>query len=301
MDELGVGVFQTALNFAADTAQQFVGQEFWNKRFDTMQQGQKELYEYSHDYTAEMNRLARAGLNPNLVYGQMSGSSPMPGATNVPLGSSNFSTPDIASVAANLSHANALAADADLKNAEAGYYRKMSNRYDDVVNWTIEKQKAEVNNLAHQLKVGDADIRYKNSLMLLNATQERFLQGQIDLQSFQKQNLAAQTILYQAQTNMASASSAMISNEAAITELEAKYMELFYLNGRAKELSDAEYKSALNEFNYTAARVAAKAGIEGSKVAQWTDWILGELGQILGGARDLSSSVRNFRRPVKIK
>lgn len=125
----GAGLFQTALNFVSDVGQQFVGQEFWQKRFDQTQEGQKELYEYAHDYTAEMNRLARAGLNPNLVYGQMSGSSPMPGSTTAPLGSSNFTTADIAQTAANLSHAQALDADASLKNAEAGYYNKLSNPY----------------------------------------------------------------------------------------------------------------------------------------------------------------------------
>ena len=296
MDDFGVGLFQSALNFVGETGNQFIGHEFWQKRFDEMQQGQKELYEYSHDYTAEMNRLARAGLNPNLVYGSMSGSSPMPGGTSAPMSPSSYTTPDVASIAANLSHANALDADANLKNAEAGYYNKMSNRYDEVIDWTIAKQKAEVNSLAHQLKVGDSDIRYKNSMTYLNAAHEQFLRVQIDLQSYQKRNIAAQTILFQAQTNQSSANADLFSNEAAITELESKYLELFYSGNQLKDLSQAEYESAINQFKYTAARVAAKESIEGSKVTQWIDWVLGELGQIFGGARDVSTAHRNFRK-----
>ena len=300
-EPIGVGLFQSALNFVGETGNQFIGHEFWQKRFDEMQQGQKDLYEYSHDYTAEMNRLARAGLNPNLVYGSMSGSSPMPGGTSAPLSSSNYTTPDVASLAANLSHANALDADANLKNAEAGYYNKMSNRYDEVIDWTIKRQDAEIKSLAHSIEVGESEIAFKNAQTLLSLAMKSFTEGQIGLQEFQRRNLAAQTALFQSQAKQADANALVLSNEAAISSLEARYLELFYDGDHMKELSQAEYESAVNQFKYTAARVAAKESIEGSKATQWIDWILGELGQIFGGARDLSAAHRNFVRSKILK
>ena len=85
----GLGMFQSALNFVADVGQQFIGQEFWEKKSDYMLNQQQELFEYQNDYTAQMNRLARAGLNPNLVYGQLSGGMSMPSASSAPATPSN--------------------------------------------------------------------------------------------------------------------------------------------------------------------------------------------------------------------
>ena len=295
----GLGMFQSALNFVADVGQQFIGQEFWEKKSDYMLNQQQELFEYQNDYTAQMNRLARAGLNPNLVYGQLSGGMSMPSASSAPATPSNYHTADVAQIVANLSHAKALDADSNLKNAEAGYWNKMSARYDEIIDWSIRRQQQDIAYLASQINVNESEVLYKNALTLQSAAQKAFIDGEISKQEFQRQNIIAQTQLFKSQSHAQDMQADYMKDEAAIAALEAKYLQLFYSDGHMKELSDAEYKSALNQFNYEAARVAAKTSIEGNKVTQWTDWILGELGQIFGGARDISTAHRNFRKPIK--
>ena len=86
--------------------------------------------------------------------------------------------------------------------------------------------------------------------------------------------------------------------EGQMQVLELEYQKLFYdANGGPKELAKSEREAVENEFKKKAAKAAVEIGIEGNKVVRWTDWVMSQIGRILGGAGTAAVGAAVATRP----
>lgn len=181
--------------------------------------------------------------------------------------------------------------------AEANWLEKQSGRYDELVDATLRKDNATISELNSRLALNASEVSLNNARQMLTMAQKSYTDAEISLKEYEKKRLEAQTLLFQRQATREDYLSQSAKAQAAIDTLEAKYLQYFYKDdGTLKQLSEAEYKSAKEQFDRDAQTAAVEADIQGSKVAQWVHYVTGELGRILGAANQGSSAVRPFRK-----
>lgn len=293
----------------------WISGEQYKDRMSTNYEYSKKLIDYQNAYNspkAQMQRLAEAGLNPNLIYGSnapsgQSGSSEMSASTQP---GPSFTTADIASSAlamAQMRQAEAarenLTADARLKNAEAANREMYNERYNEVLDYQIKNASKQLEKLASDINVNYREMNYKLAQTRLAEAETAFRNGEIGLQSYRKQQLVAQTILFMSESKLKEAQTSLTwtqdynwNIQNALDSLELKYKQYFYnSDGTMKELSEKERSALKAKFEYDAARYGAQIGIAGSKSAAWTEFVFDRIatltgaGSAMGGAAKLAS------------
>lgn len=320
---IGYGAISKLIDSANDTLwmipQGFINNWITNRQYkDRMQMNldySKQLIDYQNAYNtpkSQMERLAEAGLNPNLVYGSsaLSGQSASSEMSATAQGISPYSTADVASRALAIAQmkqseaaAENLTADARLKNAEAANKEMFNLRYPEVLDLQIKNADKQLEKTASDINVNKQSMLYQAAQTRLADAETAFKRGEIGLQSYRKQQIIAQTALFmsekklkEAQTSLTWTSDYNMNIQNVIDALELKYKQYFYnSDGTMKELSERERSALKAKFEYDAARYGAQIGIAGSKSAAWTEFVFDRIatltgaGSAMGGAAKLAS------------
>lgn len=310
--DFGSGVGANFLNQALNTfwsiPQGFLGNWISNlgysDRMQTNYDYAQKMVDYQNRYNEPKNvmaRLAAAGLNPNLIYGQGAGQMASASGSVASSGvtSPQYSTADVAASALNLAQMkqadaakNDMDASARLKNAEASL-KEMEIGYKPLLmQYAVEQAEKNLQKTAEEINLTKQDVQYRVAQQGLAEAETAFKNSEISLQQYRKQQIIAQTALFvsekrlkEAQTDFVRSQDYQLNVQTQVDVLELKYKQMFYGDdGRMKELSEAEYNRLHNQFLHDAQTAAALLGIEGSKAAQWSNWIASLLGRILGGA-----------------
>lgn len=320
---IGYGAISKLIDSANDTLwmipQGFINNWITNMQYkDRMQMNldySKQLIDYQNAYNtpkSQMERLAEAGLNPNLVYGSFapSGQSASSEMSATAQGISPYSTADVASSALAIAQmkqseaaAENLTADARLKNAEAANKEMFNLRYPEVLDLQIKNADKQLEKIASDINVNKQSMLYQAAQTRLADAETAFKRGEIGLQTYRKQQIIAQTALFmsekklkEAQTSLTWTSDYNMNIQNAIDALELKYKQYFYnSDGTMKKLSEKERSALKAKFEYDAARYGAQIGIAGSKSAAWTEFVFDRIatltgaGSAMGGAAKLAS------------
>lgn len=320
---IGYGALSKLIDSANDTLwmipQGFINNWISNKQYkDRMQMNldySKELIDYQNAYNtpkSQMERLAEAGLNPNLVYGSSapSGQSASSELSATAQGISPYSTADVASRALSIAQmkqteaaAENLTADARLKNAEAANKEMFNLRYPELLDLQIKNADKQLEKIASDINVNKQSMLYQAAQTRLADAETAFKRGEIGLQTYRKQQIIAQTALFmsekklkEAQTSLTWTNDYNMNIQNALDSLELKYKQYFYnSDGTMKELSERERSALKAKFEYDAARYGAQIGIAGSKSAAWTEFVFDRIatltgaGSAMGGAAKLAS------------
>lgn len=310
----GQGVATSAanlgINAVGSVVSGLINNLFYKRNLDLQTQKQKELIDYQNEYnspSAQMQRLLEAGLNPNLVYGSqapagISGNATAPSGH----GPESYNTADVGLAmlqAREMQRMDAekevLASQAAKNNAEARFTNAQADRYGELIDQQIHESEARVDKLASEIGVNESSAAYNIAKKNLAIADEEFRRSEISLQTYKKCRIIAETNLFRSQESLNRTKDYYTDMEGQITAIELEYQKLFYMpDGSMKDLATSEREALLNDFKKKAAVYAARIGIEGSKAAQWTDWITGQIGQLLGGGI-ANAGVSLFRLPSK--
>lgn len=319
MGEFGSSVAGQAVNavfnLATGAVSGLIGQAFYKKNLERQVAAQKELMDYQNEYnspSAQMQRISEAGLNPNLVYGS-SAPAGQSGNASAPSGAmpstNGYNTSDVIASMLHLrqmksidSQINLQEANAEKARAEARFTSQQADRYNELVDVQINEAQSRINKIASDIEVNHSTIQYQAAETLLAEADEAYRRSEIDLQTYRKQQLIAQTNLFRSQEALNRTQDYYLDVEGQMSVLELEYQKLFYsADGRMKELSEAEYQSKLNAFKFQASKAAATLGIEGNKTTQWIDWTMSQIGKILGGAGTAAVGASIATRPTPVR
>lgn len=299
----GAGIAAGFLNRAMDTLfmipQGFINNwitgEQYRDRLRMNMDASKEMIDYMNAYNhpkAQMQRLAEAGLNPNLIYGnagvnQSSENSTMSAQTNQP----NYTSTDIAQAALAMSQikqqgasVNLLNAEARLKNAEAEAKELYNERYPELLDTQVSQAHADLRRTASQIDLNRSDLAYKAAQTHLSYVDAMYRQGQIGLQQYERQVMVAQTKMYMSNSYLARHQAGYYDKlgeyygqetlnaqiEHKILEIQEEYERIMKDPEISKERRDKELELLKND----ARRSMATIGIEGSKFISWYQWFL---------------------------
>lgn len=302
---VGMKAIDSAFQFAGEAGLSAINNAFWKQNYRTQLEGQKELFDYQSAYnspSAQMARLQAAGLNPNLIYGSQAPAGTSGNMPSVPSGygpSGSFNTQDVAANILQLAEARSQSSVAERNFAEANFLNKQAGRYDELVDLKIRMDNQEINHINSQMHLEASQAALHDAHQLLAVAQKSYTEGQSSLLEYERKKLTAQTLLFQAQRSKENYLADTAKAESEIMKLEATYQSLFYTEGHMKELSQAEYDALKDQFDKEAKVAAARAGIEGSKVAQWIDYVFTQLGKLAGSANQSTTAYRNAKGGLK--
>ena len=312
----GQGVATSAANLGLNAVGSVVGglidNLFYRRNLDLQTKKQKELIDYQNEYnspSAQMQRLLEAGLNPNLVYGSQAPAG-VSGNSSAPSGHApeSYNTADVGLAmlqAREMQRMDAekevLASQAAKNNAEARFTNSQADRYNDLIDQQLHESEARVDKLASEIGVNESSAAYNIAKKNLAVADEEFRRGEISLQTYQRSRIIAETNLFRSQEALNRTKDYYTDMEGQITALELEYQKLFYMpDGSMKDLATAEREALLNEFKKKAAVTAARIGIEGNKSAQWTEWIVSQIGTLLGAGSNAAATVIT-KRPTPVR
>lgn len=310
----GLGIASSAAGQLMSIPTGLISQAFYKKNLERQVSAQKELIDYQNEYnspSAQMERLAEAGLNPNLVYGSAAPAGTS-GNASAPAGHSpSYDTLDVSQAMLAMqqmkqvnSTMNLQDANAEKARAEARFTNQQADRYNELVDTQIFEAGYRMDHLASQIGLNESSIQLQEAQKALAIADEQYRRGEIGLQTYRKQEIIAQTALYTSQKHLVDTQNYYADVEGQISLLELQYQKYFYnVEGgdfsTMKEMSENERNAALNKFKIDAEKAAARLGIEGSKASQWIDWVTTQIGKMLGGAP--AAAIQNYgRRPASI-
>lgn len=279
---MGFGLMQGAVSG-------LINNLFYKRNLNLQVEAQKDLLDYQNEYNspqAQMQRLAAAGLNPNLVYGAnapagTSGNASAPSGVANP---GNYNTADVIQGMMQLqqinqseAQVNALEAKAELDRANAEYTKTQNARYNEVVNQNIAESNSRIKKAASDIELNDSSIQLNAAKKDLAVADENYRRGQIGLQQYEKQVMIAQSKLYQSDIALKKEQASFFSEQANNAYLEGEIMRVQYNYDRIMKsplMARAEKEARLKELKFETEKRAARLGIEGSKFIQWYDYIL---------------------------
>lgn len=300
--DFGIGAAGAAanlgMNLLGNTVSGLINNLFYKRNLNMQVEAQKQLIDYQNEYnspSSQMQRLQEAGLNPNLVYGSAAPAG-QSGNASAPSGVANagasFNTPDIVAAALHAqqmetseAQANSLNAQAAKANAEADYYKKLSGRYDELTDVQISEANARIKKLANDIKVGKSQISYNMAQSALAVADEAFRRGEITLQKYRSQQIIAQTMLYMSDSHLKSAQYSYLGQLTLNAQIEGELMNIqkkYDLIMKSPSLAENEKEARLKSLELQIKHDAARIGIDGSKAAQWTGFVLEQLGRGAG-------------------
>lgn len=281
---------QAGINVGAAGVNGLMGNLFYKRNLRANVEAQKELLDYNSP-SYQMQRLQEAGLNPNLVYG--SGAQfGTAGNAQAPSPDTSFNTPDLAaSIVAmrQLEQQDSMLevnkALASKYNMEAQFLGTQNSRYNEVVTQNIAESQKRIEKMASDMGVNSSTVQYQSALQSLAIADEAFRRGQIDLQTYERKVMVAQTDLYMSDKALKNAQRGYFSKLAANTAVDTllKQVQLKYNQiMQSPALARNERTARLNQLAFDTQSRAARIGIEGSKAAQWTGFIMQQLGTAVG-------------------
>lgn len=272
---------------------------FYRRNLDLQVQKQKELIDYQNAYnspSAQMQRLSEAGLNPNLVYGSQapagqSGNASAPGANANP---GSYNSADIIAGMMQMqgikemeSRINLQNANAEKARADAEYVNTQNSQYLIQVNQNIKESNARIDELGSRIGLNKSSEELNYAKKLLTVADEEYRRGQINLQQYEKQVMLAQCSMFLSQTELNKMHGKVFEQQIKNMQMENALMGIEFRYRRiieSPEVAEEEKKARINELKRSAAKDAARIGIDGSKTAAWTDWAMATVGRLLGGA-----------------
>lgn len=311
----GQGVATSAANLGINAIGSVVSglidNAFYRRNLRLQTDAQKELIDYQNEYnspSAQMQRLLSAGLNPHLVYGS-SAPAGQSGNAAAPAGHApdSYNSADVARAMLQMremqqveSSINLQNASAEKARAEARYTNGMADRYNELIDVQINEANERIRKIGSEFRLNESSIQLQTAQRLLYNAEEAYRRSEIDLQTFRKQQIIAQTALFSAQKDLTRTNDyyAEVSGQMDILELE--YRKLFYGEDGGKSLAANERQALENKFRLDLAKAAAVIGIEGNKVTQWIDWIMSQAGKIFGGAGTAAVGTTIANRPKPI-
>lgn len=279
---MGFGLMQGAVSG-------LINNLFYKRNLNLQVEAQKALLDYQNEYNspqAQMQRLAAAGLNPNLVYGAnapagTSGNASAPSGVANP---GNYNTADVIQGMMQLqqinqseAQVNALEAKAELDRANAEYTKTQNARYNEVVNQNIAESNSRINKAASDIQLNDSSIQLNSAKKLLAAADEEYRRGQIGLQTYEKQVMIAQTNLYKSDAALKKEQSSFFAQQASNAWVEGEIMRIQWKYDQIMKsplLAYEERNARLVELRTESKKRCAREGIEGSKFIQWYDYII---------------------------
>lgn len=288
----GQSVAGAAVNMGMDlvkgSVSGLINNLFYKRNLNLQVEAQKDLIDYQNAYNtpqAQMQRLAAAGLNPNLVYGSSSpaGTSGNASAPSGVANPGNYNTGDVIAGMMQLqqikqseANVNALDAKAELDRANAEFTKTQNARYNEVVNQNIAESNSRINKTASDINLNDSSIQLNSAKKDLAVADEAYRRGQISLQTYEQKVMVAQTQLYMSDKALKEAQTTYFGKlahnariEGLILNTEFKYKRIINSPLMAKE----EKKARLAELKYETKKASARIGIDGSKFIQWYDYI----------------------------
>lgn len=306
----GLGVATNAANTIMSIPTGLIDQAFYRRNLNLQTQAQKELIDYQNQYntpSAQMQRLSEAGMNPHLVYGSQAPAG-VSGNASAPSGHSpeGWNTADIARSILQMqemkqseSTINLQNANAEKARADARFTNSQADRYNELVNVQIAEANKRIDEIASKINLNNSSIQLQTAQKNLAVADEAYRRGEIGLQEYRKSQIVAQTALFMSQEALNRTHDYYADIEGQLSVLELEYSKLYYdAEGGMKKLADEDRKVAQKRLEYEAGKIAASIGIESSETVKWIDWIVSELGKLLGGAGMAalggSSVVRNM-------
>lgn len=288
------------MNMLGNAVSGLINNLFYKRNLNLQVEAQKSLMDYQNEYnapSAQMQRLEEAGLNPNLVYGSAAPSG-QSGNASSPSGVANpgasFSTPDVVAGALRIQQMEQSKAQENMLNAQASYFNAMaertSYRYQEVIDQEIQESTSRINKIASDIKVNKSQASYNMALSALAVADEAYKRGEIDLQKYRGQQIIAQTMLFM---NDAHLKSAQYSYVGQLTLNEQIQFELLKIQKqydaimKSTPLAEKQKEAQLQALKRQIAADGARIGIDGSKAAQWSGFILEQLGRGAGIAGSL--------------
>ena len=221
-----MSALDAGFNLVGSTVNGLMSNLFYKRNLNLQKEAQKELIDYQNAYntpSAQMQRLAEAGLNPHLVYGSqapagISGNAPAPSGA---LPSGGFNTSDVTANMLRLQQMKGVESQIDLNdsiarknNAEATYTEMMAGRYNELTDVQIREANQRMEESASRMDLNKSTIQWQTADKALKLADEAFRRGEIGLQQYRKQLLIAQSNLYRTQASLNKA------NESYVNQLE---------------------------------------------------------------------------------
>ena len=198
----GLGVGMNAVNQIMSIPTGLISQAFYRRNLQLQTQAQKELIDYQNEYnspSAQMQRLAEAGLNPNLVYGSASPAG-QSGNASAPAGHSpsGWNTSDIAGAMLQMaqmkqaqSTINLQDSAAEKNRAEARFTSMKADRYNELIDQQLQEAQQRINESASRIGLNESSVQLQTAQKMLAVADEAYRRGEIGLQQFRKQQLIA--------------------------------------------------------------------------------------------------------------
>lgn len=306
MSAFGLGVANSAINMGFNMIQGagsgLINNLFYKRNLDLQVEKQKELFDYQNEYNSPANqyqRLLAAGLNPNLMYGEnaSSGNGSMPSSPSGVANPGNYSTRDVVSGALQFQQLKQVEADLELKtanarliNAQAGMAEQQLERNPEMLDLTISKANKDLEEAASRIDLNKSSISLNSAKQALAVADEAFKRGEISLQTYRKQQIVAQTMLYTSEKDH-------YKIQNALDSLELKYQKYFYSDdGQIKWLSEMDRERAIKQMRIQTAEAAAELDIKGSKALKWVDYITDRLSRVFGVASKFYNPTRTYKK-----
>lgn len=302
----------TAFGILNGSVSGLINNAFYARNLRLQEETQKRLIDYQNAYNSpasQMQRLAEAGLNPNLVYGSqapagMSGNASSPSGVANP---GNYNTSDVVNSMLHIQQMKQqdaaienMNAETRLKNAEAVEREIWNAKAPELANKALEQAQKNLEKTAQDIEVGKSTVVYQKAQAKLADADEAFKRGEITLQTYRQNVLVAQTELFRQEALTKESERHLnytrnyyedIDGQMKILELE--YKRLFMSNGRMREMAKAEYNAAVEQWKKIAKASAARIGIDGSKTVQWINWAFDKYTTMLGGAKSAAATTQS--------
>lgn len=280
----GIGM---GINLVGDTVNGLINNAFYRRNLGLQVQAQKDLIDYQNKYnapSAQMQRLAEAGLNPHLVYGSAAPAG-VSGNASAPSGhspSGGFATPDVVASMLHIKQMEGINSSINLQNAQAEEARARANftntqnaRYNEQIDTAIREAGYRMNQIASNIDVNQSTIQYQTAAKDLAEADAAYKRSEIGLQDYRRLQIIAMTNLYRSQEALNKANEdltyKMSDNEKVkgrLLLLEEKYQQLMQDPEYVKKSRDEKMKILKRD----AADAASEMGIVGSKFLKWYDW-----------------------------
>lgn len=318
--DTGLGMLNSYFNAEMD-------HKYWQKRYDITRQDYLADRQHQEEYNSPANQmklLAKAGLNPNLIYGQKGGVGAS-GTFNAqqqsaPFGGRSSNTTSVAMNAAALAQSDQLMAQSNrtkaetrLINMQADWYGTMQgkqvdflNSQIDRINQEVKESEARIEAIAQDIKVGKSTVSKQDSETMLNfyrtfltETETQLKQKQISTEEALQAQMAAQTALYSQQVWTEIAKRDQMSAQTWLTYAQEEYQQL--MNEITSSNLDFTIESNKEELLYKIADFGKRKGIVGNQAYQWAAAIAPLVNQYAESARDLNSIGVDWYKAVNRK
>lgn len=291
-----------------------IDHRYWNKKYDKTRKDFLADRAHQEEYnspTAQMQRLADAGLNPNLIYGQKgaaaTGGSTQAQQQSAPAGGRGSNTASVAMMAAanaqrdqTLAQANRTKAETRLINMQADWYGTQQgkqieflNSQIDMINQNIKESESRIDKIAQDIKVGKSAVSKQDSETMLNfyrsyltETETQLKQKQISTEEALQSQMAAFTALYSEQVWTEIAKRDNISAQTWLIYTQDDYQTL--LNEILSANKDYTIEANKEELLYKIADFGSKKGIVSSEAYQWAAALAPLIRDYVASSRDLS-------------